>query len=95
MITASGMLKRIRVEDIRIIGATKSKGVRVMKVPEDTAIVSLAVAHPEEKEVELDEIVAPEIADVEMTVDEAMTYDDTEIDETAVSAETDDAAEDI
>ena len=95
MITASGMLKRIRVEDIRIIGATKSKGVRVMKVPEDTAIVSLAVAHPEEKEVELDESVAPEIADVEMTVDEAMTYDDTEIDETAVSAETDGTAEDI
>ena len=47
------------------------------------------------KEVELEESVAPEIADVEMTVDEAMTYDDTEIDETAVSAETDGAAEDI
>lgn len=56
MITASGIIKRIRVDDIRIIGATKSKGVRVMNVSEDTKIVSLAVAGQEAKELPEEEM---------------------------------------
>ncbi len=57
MITASGIIKRIRVEDIRVISATKSKGVRVMNVAEDTQIVSLAVAGQEAKDIPEEEMV--------------------------------------
>ena len=70
MITASGMLKRIRVEDIRTVGSTKSKGVRVMRVPDDSRIVSLAVARPEEKEVEISDEAALSVPDPD---DEAIT----------------------
>ena len=56
MITASGIIKRIRVEDIRVISATKSKGVRVMNVADDTRIVSLAVAGQEAKDLPEEEL---------------------------------------